>query len=178
MEIRAFLPKMPAAHEQGEERAGNYGPAPCPPALKLPEEFTRVQKCKQTVCAYRKTQEMGFLLLSLSACLISHTWLLSPVPFPPNAHPVNLSSCLCAWTLHVPESSVSASSGHLGEHAASQNMVNISFLCHTFPLFWRKRDTRAALFCKFAYLVNFLVFAFSIFLWITSSKIIYQHGKG
>lgn len=87
------------------------------------------------------------MLLPLSACLISHTWLLSPVRFSPNARLVNLSSCLSALTLHVPESSVSASSGHLGEHVASQNMVNISFLCHIFPLFWRKRDTRAA-FCE------------------------------
>lgn len=119
-------------------------PAPSPPAPKLPEEFPHVQKSKQAGCAYIKARAMGFLLLPLSACVILNTWLLSPVPFPPNAHLVNVSSCLRALTLHVPKSSMSASPGQLDGHVASQNMVNISSLCCTFPLFWGKRETREA----------------------------------
>lgn len=91
-----------------------------------------MQKCKQTGCAYIKAQEMGFLLLPLSACVILNTWLLSPVPFPPNARLVNVSSCLPALTLHVPESCASASPGQLGGRVASHNTVNISSLCRTF----------------------------------------------
>lgn len=87
---------------------------------------------------------MGFLLLPPSACVILNTWLLSSVLFPPNAHLVNVSSCLHALTLHVPGSSLSASPGQLGGHVASQNMVNISSLCHTFPLLRGKRETREA----------------------------------
>lgn len=87
---------------------------------------------------------MGFLLLPPSACVILNTWLLSPVPFPPNAHLVNVSSCLRALALHVPKSSPSASPGRLGGHVASQNMMNVSSLCRAFPLFWGKREKREA----------------------------------
>lgn len=103
---------------------------------------------------------MCFLLLPLSACVILNTWLLSPVPFPQNAHLVNVSSRLRALTLHVPESSVSASPGQLGERVASQNMVNISSLCCTFVLCQRKRETRKRQFCKFSHLVDFSIVFF------------------
>lgn len=103
---------------------------------------------------------MGFLLLPLSACsacVILNTWLLSPVPFPPNAHLVNVSSCLHALTLHVPESSMPASPGQLGGHVASQNLVNVSSLCQAFPLFWGKRETRETVLqvLTFGELLNF-----------------------
>ena len=100
---------------------------------------------------------MGSLLLPLSACVILNTWLLSPVPFLPNAHLVNTSSCLRALTLHVPKSSMSASPGQMGGHVASQNMVNIACLRCTFPLFWGKREMREAVLQVLAFgeLLNF-----------------------
>lgn len=119
-----------------------------------------MQKCKQTGCAYIKAQEMGFLLLPLSACVILNTWLLSPVPFPPNARLVNVSSCLPALTLHVPESCASASPGQLGGRVASHNTGKISSLCCTFPLLWGNRQTREAVLqvLTFGELLNFSFF--------------------
>lgn len=68
------------------------------PLHLLPQSCLRnVPMCRSVnrLSALLKTREMGFLLLPPRACLISHAWLLSLVPFPPNARVVTLSSCLC-----------------------------------------------------------------------------------
>lgn len=141
----SFFGKLPAAQQQKEERAGNRVSLLLLPPQSCPRNFPMCRSVNRLAVLTERLKRWAFCFLPLSACVILNTWLLSPVPFPPNAHLVTVSSCLHALTLNVPESSVSASPGQLRGCVASQNMVNISSLCHTFPPFWGKRQVREAI---------------------------------